>query len=248
MEFLPGRTLHKLEGPERAASAGRYVGRFHRALSDWNHAFRAPRLGVHDTLRHMAYLDETLRTVTEHPLRGEVVPVADRIRARWAAWRGTVEQRERVAHGDLKISNLRFDATGTEVAGILDLDTLTTFPFSVEMGDAWRSWCNPATEDDLAGTRFDAALFEASLEGWLSTAPPLDRDERAALVPGIERICVELSARFCADALNNRYFREDRQKYPQVGTHCLARARAQLRLAEDVAARAEDLEGIVRSA
>src|SRR5436190_1195470 len=188
---------------------------------------QAPRLGVHDTAKHMRFLGETIASQTGHALHAAAAEVAARIAAGWSAWRGTLDLPERIAHGDPKVSNLRF--TGDEVTGILDLDTIGWLPYAAEMGDAWRSWCNPAaSEDDLDGTRFDVPTFAASLEGWLSTGPALETAERSAIVPGIERICLELSARFCADALANTYFREDRERWPQVGTHCLARARAQL--------------------
>jgi len=245
--FLPGRTLHKLENAAQARAAGAYLGRFHAGLRNWNHTFQAPRLGVHDTARHMQYLEETIASHTAHALHAAAADVAARIASGWSSWRGTLDLPERIVHGDPKVSNLRF--TGDEATGILDLDTIGWLPYAAEMGDAWRSWCNPAaSEDDLAGTRFDVPTFAASLEGWLSTAPALETAERSAIVPGIERICLELAARFCADALQNRYFREDRERYPEIGTHCLARARAQLRLAEDVAARANDLDTVVARA
>ena len=30
----------------------------------------------------------------------------------------------------------------------LDLDTISPGDYSIEMGDAWRSWCNPAGESN----------------------------------------------------------------------------------------------------
>ena len=62
---------------------------------------------------------------------------------------------------------LHFDDQG-EVCALLDLDTVAKMAFSVEMGDAWRSWCNPAGEDDPSSVYFDVDIFEASLRGWLS--------------------------------------------------------------------------------
>ncbi len=242
--FLAGRTLHKLENVAQARSAGAYLGRFHAALRDWPHTFEAPRLGVHDTARHMRVLEETVAARTDHALHSAAAEVAAGILAGWSAWEGTLELPDRIVHGDPKISNLRF--SGDEVSGVLDLDTIGWLPYAAEMGDAWRSWCNPATsEDDLRATRFDLPTFAASLDGWLSSGPALEEIERRGIVPGIERICLELGARFCADSLRNAYFREDRERWPEIGTHSLARARAQLRLAKDVRARAADLEAEV---
>jgi len=64
-------------------------------------------------------------------------------------------------------------------------------------------------------------------------------------VPTIERICLELAARFCADAVRNDTFTEDRQRWPEPGRHNLLRAHGQLRLARSVAGQRAELEAIV---
>ena len=51
---------------------------------------------------------------------------------------------KRHAHGDLKVTNIRFDGQDeTRVAGILDLDTFAQMPLVFEMGDAFRSLATP---------------------------------------------------------------------------------------------------------
>ena len=128
------------------------------------------------------------------------------------------------------------------------MDTLAALPLAVEMGDAWRSWCNPAGEDDPERVVFDMALFQASAAAWLSEVGPLSAEERGSLVPGIERICLELSARFCADAVRNTYFREDRERFPRAGEHNLWRARGQARLAWSAREQAMEAEELIQSA
>ena len=54
-----------------------------------------------------------------------------------------------LVHGDLKISNLIFDAAGKAV-GIIDFDTLLVHARAIDLGDALRSWCNWTAEDDRA--------------------------------------------------------------------------------------------------
>lgn len=248
MSFIPGRTLHRVSGPDVAAACGALVGRFHAAVAGWSYNFKHVRVGAHDTPRHMATLLAALGGADGHPLAGAAREVGRQILDLWASWEGTLELPERVCHGDLKVSNLRFDASGSEAICLLDLDTMASLPLAVEMGDAWRSWCNPAGEDDPEAVRFDLALFEASAAAWLATVGPLSRDERDSLVPGIERICLELSARFCADAVRNTYFREDRARFPDVGAHNLFRARGQLRLARSARDQAGAAVALVRRA
>ena len=68
----------------------------------------------------------------------------------------------------------------------------------------------------------------------------LTEAERASLLDGLERICLELASRFCADALRESYFGWDAERFPSHGYHNLVRARGQLDLHRQVrAARAE---------
>ncbi len=231
LSFIPGRTFHRVDSPARAAAAGALVGRFHAATQGWDYDFRHRRPGAHDTLAHMRLLASALEGADGHPLAEPARAVGQEILDRWARWEGTLDLPDRVCHGDLKISNLRFDASGDRALCLLDLDTLSALPLAVEMGDAWRSWCNPAGEDDPEACHFDLEIFEASARAWLGAVGELSAVERDSLVPGVERICLELSARFCADAVRNVYFREDRARFPAPGAHNLHRARGQLALA-----------------
>ena len=234
LRFVPGRTLHRFTRPAEAAAAGRLVGRFHAATDGWSPRRVAPVRRIHDTPARFADLEAALAAHPAHPLASAVRPVADALLADWASWDGSLTLPERQSHGDLKASNLRFHPTQDEGICLLDLDTIGPLDLSCELGDAWRSWCNPAGEDDPAAARFDLSLFSAAAAGFFETGPRISPDERAALVPGVQRICLELGARFAADALNNRYFREDATRFPAVGAHNLHRARAQLALTRSV--------------
>lgn len=248
LSYVPGRTLHRIDGPATAAEAGALVGCFHAALAGWEYRFQHVRAGAHDTPAHMARLREALEAADGHPLAGPARELGGRVLAAWQTWDGALDLPEHACHGDLKISNLRFDADGARALCLLDLDTLSSLSYAVEMGDAWRSWCNRAGEDHPDAAALDLDVFEASARAWLSTAPPLEDRERQGLVAGIERICLELSARFCGDAVRNTYFREDRARFPVAGAHNLHRALGQLRLAESARARRSICEGIVRNA
>lgn len=232
LSYVPGRTLHRLSSPVQARAAGALTGRFHRALEDYTAPRHAPVRRIHLTPARMEELEAALAGAGEHPLAAEAGALGARILADWARWEGELDLPERICHGDLKIANFRFHAERDEAVALIDLDTVGPMDLSCELGDAWRSWCNPAGEDDPARCVFDVALFEASLRGWWETGPRPEGRERAALVPGIERICLELAARFCADAVRNTYFREDRERFPQPGAHNLLKARCQHALAQ----------------
>jgi hypothetical protein len=59
---------------------------------------------------------------------------------------------------------------------------------------------------------------------------------------------VELAARFCADALHERYFGWDARRYPSASAHNQARTRGQLQVAEIVAAELDALQEITARA
>ncbi len=231
LSYIPGRTLHRLTSPQQAAAVGGLVGRVHRALDGWTPPRHAPLRRIHDSPARMADLARALEAGDGHPLEAQARALGGQILADWQSWEGPDGVPERICHGDLKISNLRFDASGHQALCLIDLDTVGPMDLPSEMGDAWRSWCNPAGEDDPTGVSFDQALFSASAEAFLSQGPELAPAEREGLAPAVERICLELSARFCADALNNCYFREDRARFPAVGAHNLHRAQVQHQLA-----------------
>ncbi len=236
---LPGDTLHRLSSPQQAENAGEMVARFHTALRDSQHRFHFTRPGAHDTHGHFRTLEAALAEHVGHRLHAHVAELAAELHIRWQAWGEIPQLPERVIHGDLKVSNLLF--TGEDVVGVLDLDTMARSSLDVELGDALRSWCNTTTEDDPQ-PKFDLATYKAAQRGYLRVAGAwLTSEERAAIGPGVERICLELSARFAADALNEKYFGWNPAKFSTRGEHNLARARNQLGLARDVAKVRADL-------
>lgn len=224
MDFVPGVTHHRMTSPALAHAGAALVARFHAAVDDLDHTYRHVRPGAHDTPGHMARLEAA---AGEGPARA----VADGILAAWQSWDGRLDLPERHAHGDLKVSNLRFDEAGHGVC-LLDLDTLARLPLDVELGDAWRSWCNPVGEDSVE-TRFDLDLFAAAVAGYRSVRR-WTADEAAALVPGVERIALELAARFCRDVWEDRYFGWNSERFASRAEHNLFRARGQLQLARSV--------------
>jgi Ser/Thr protein kinase RdoA (MazF antagonist) len=236
LTWLEGHTLHGLASPAQARSAAALVARFHSALRGVTHRFHFARPGAHDTAAHMAALRDALPLHRSHRLAAPLAPVAAEILARWDAFEPGPSVPQRIVHGDLKISNLRFDDDG-EAVGLLDLDTMGWLGLDVELGDALRSWCNPAGEDAPEPV-FDHEVYAAAVRGYLSRARRwLTEAEAAAIAPGVERIALELAARFARDALEETYFGFDPTVAATRGEHNLLRARNQLGLARLVADR-----------
>lgn len=248
MGRLPGRTLHRLESPAQAASAGELVARFHAALSGVAHTFRFSRPGAHDTPAHMQALQTAVLTLPAHALYDPVAALAEQIDALWSLHEGAPSLPLRIGHGDLKASNLLFDERGANATAILDLDTMAWMTMDVELGDALRSWCNRAAED-APTPALDVDVFAAAMRGYAGGARRwITGDERDAIVSGLLRISTELSARFAADALRECYFGWNPDVAPSRGVHNLMRARNQLQFAQQVALARPRLERLVREA
>jgi hypothetical protein len=114
-----------------------------------------------------------------------------------------------------------------------------------ELGDAMRSWCNPGGED-AEHVHFDLPIFAAAIAGFRSEADALvTRDEKIAIVTGLETVCIELAARFAIDVFEDCYFGWDATRFPSRRAHNLVRARGQLALGRQVAAAREDALDLV---
>jgi Ser/Thr protein kinase RdoA (MazF antagonist) len=227
---VEGVGFDALADVHQAEAAGYFVGRWHAALRDLDHEFVGLRVGVHDTARHLDKLRSALDRHREHRLYGEVEPLGHALLAAAEQLDALPALAPRIAHGDLKINNLLFADAGPHAHGraLIDLDTVGPMHLAHELGDAWRSWCNPALGEDRLDADFDVERFAASLAGWLRGSDESPRaDERAALLLGPEWISLELATRFAADALDETYFGWSPERYASRGDHNLARARGQ---------------------
>ena len=234
LTWVGEKTVDTLASETAAQSAAHLVARFHGALSDFDWTFRHQRPSPHDTRKHIANLEAAVQEFPAHRLYDQVAPVAEAILQGWRLLGTPPPLPTRVIHGDLKISNIRF--VGTKAHALIDLDTIAHGRLDDELGDALRSWCNEAGEDSAtAHLRLD--IFGAVIRGYAEGAQehlPLRREEWEALIPGWERISLELAARFCTDALRESYFGWD-PAFASHGEHCLLRARGQLSLYEAIA-------------
>jgi hypothetical protein len=69
-----------------------------------------------------------------------------------------------------------------------------------------------------------------------------------SIVEGLETICIELSSRFAVDALEDRYFGWDEQRFASRREHNIARAAGQLALFNSVHRHRDTLLRIAKDA
>ena len=245
---VDGASRNALTSAAQAREAGVVLGQFHLAVSDLEHTFSNLRLGIHDTARHLRFLDETLRNRTHHPEYAAVSSLGREILDIAKSLPVLPQVPDRVVHGDPKVNNILFEAGGNRAICLVDLDTISQMPLPLELGDAMRSWCNPSGEDYWTG-EFSAELFIPAIEGYAEqTRGWILPEEWSSIVPATHIILIELAARFCADALNETYFAWDPQKFATRSEHNQVRAAGQLTEARSLLAQEKELTAIVNAA
>lgn len=246
LSYVPGTTHARADDPRLVREAAAMLGRFHRALADLDHKFLFTRAGVHETAAHLERL-EVVATNSGHEAYEQVAPLAERILAARSELPELEDCPQRILHGDPKLDNIRYDDQGQALC-LLDLDTLRRGPLAHDLGDAWRSWCNRAGEDEPQAV-LDLENLRAGVEGYATSAGDLlDEREAYSLPIGLERIALELAARFCTDAFEDRYFGWNKQRFGSRREHNLVRAQGQYTLAMAVAANRQTIRQIVVSA
>jgi Ser/Thr protein kinase RdoA (MazF antagonist) len=237
-----------LESAPQARAAGRIIAAFHRAVSDLEHTFSNRRPGVHDTPRHLRTLREALDENRGHRHYDAIARLAERVLEAAAELTPLSPCPERIVHGDPKISNLVFAPDADRAICLIDLDTLSRMPVALELGDALRSWCNPATED-AASARFVRPFFDAAIAGYAEASEGLlSTPEWSAIPRGTLTISIELAARFCTDALRESYFGWNAARYESASAHNQARVHGQLLLAAGIRAELAALEDATAAA
>lgn len=150
---------------------------------------------------------------------------------------------KRVTHNDTKCNNVLFDRVTKEPIVVIDLDTIMPGMSMYDFADAVRFIANTAVEDepDTSKVFFDTAKFRAFARGFIGeTHESLEPVEIKNLVKAAFSITIELASRFLDDYITgDKYFK---CTYPK---HNLVRTRCQLKLAEDIERKWDELEWIV---
>jgi hypothetical protein len=236
MPHLGGASFRRLESVAQARSAGALVGRFHAAMRDFDRPLAPMGIPYRDSALYLAAMREALDRHRGHRLAAEITPMGERVLAAFEELGPPIEVESRVIHGDLKLENLLFESRegpGRDRAfALIDLDTLMRAPLWMELGDAWRSWCNSSGEDTREA-RFEMSYFEASAQGFFEGYGfTLSEPERSSLVTATERLTLELCARYVTDTLEECYFGWDESHFAGRGEHNAVRAAGQWRFYE----------------
>ena len=150
----------------------------------------------------------------------------------------------RVTHNDTKLNNVLLDMKTRKAKCVLDLDTVMPGSSLFDFGDSIRFGAATAPEDvqELSRMSLDLHRFEVYTRGYLEGCHSLTKREIELLPLGAKIITLELAVRFLTDYLeSDHYFKTE---YPD---HNLVRARAQLKLVQDMEAKWSQMERIVEN-
>ena len=251
--ILSAHAFDTAQSPEHALECGAALGHFHYLVSDMDPAtIIDPLPGFHITSGYLANYDATLQDATAREILNasmEAKRLAQYVEERrdFAVSLERAEQRgelkKRMFHGDPKVNNIMIDDFTGKGTAMIDLDTVSPGLIHLDVGDAVRSICNPAGEEELnlGKVSFDENLFQAFMRGYMKEAGTFLTDgDRAYLYDAIRLLPFELGLRFFQDYLaGDKYF-----KVRQPGQN-LNRARVQFRLCEAIEARERSIRDML---
>lgn len=250
MPFIgPSVAYDVVTSPTKAYEAARQFGRFTHLLEGFPAAeLRITLAGFHDLSLRYKQFETAL-------LQGDTARIAasrDSI-ARAQQFRGIVTTYEhiraskdfrlRVTHHDTKISNVLFDENGKGLC-VIDLDTVMPGYFISDLGDMLRTYLSPVTEEeaDLSRIEIRDHYFTAIVDGYLSEMKhSLTPAELRHLVYAGKFMIYMQALRFLTDHLNN-----DRYYGARYEGHNLVRANNQLVLLEQLTAKEETFNNMIR--
>ena len=209
--FIPDSISYDAVSPDLARQAGIAFGEFQSMLSDLpGEPLCATIPNFHNMENRWASFEEAVKQnkagrlskvqdlVNELTVRAEEMCKIERM-----AREGKLIKR--ITHCDTKVNNILFDKKTDQILCVVDLDT--TMPGFVlsDVGDFIRTAVNKGAEDDTDLNKIgpDLAIFEAFIQGYLSTANAfLSQTERELLVFGGRLLTYMQTVRFLTDYLD----------------------------------------------
>ena len=237
------------EKPEHFEECGRAFGNFQKMLLDF------PAEELHDTIPNFhntkkRFYDFVAAVAEDKAERVKTVEKEiDFFFDRRKMMSEIVEMIEkgeiplRVTHNDTKMNNVMLDEESGKALCVIDLDTVMAGSALYDYGDAVRFGASTAAEDepDTSKIALDMDLFRAFTRGFVSEVKGSLTENELKLLPlGIKVITCELAMRFFTDYIDGDLYFKVRS--PE---HNLIRARAQMKLLEDVEAKYDQMCAVI---
>lgn len=243
-------TCNSIDSEEVFYNAGAAFGEFQNILSDFDGASLYETI---ENFHHTASRFEALKKAVEENKAGRLDTVKEEVEFAFQREADThvlvdmIAEGKlplRVTHNDTKLNNILFDNISNKGICIIDLDTVMPGLSLYDFGDSIRFGANTAAEDekDLSKVSLSLPLYEAYVNGYLSSAKDALTDLEKELLPfGAKIMTYECGIRFLTDYLNGDvYFKIG---YPE---HNLDRCHTQFALVKDMEDKMEQMKQITK--
>lgn len=249
--FIEGaKTYDRVEKPEHIFETGKALGRFQKQLADFNaeELFEVIEDFHNTPKRYKAFLEAVEKDSVgkAKDLLDEINFIMDRADdlSKLVNLLDDGKLPLRCTHNDTKINNIMIDDKTGKAICLIDLDTVMPGLSLYDFGDAIRSGCSTADEEekDLNKINFDMELYENFIKGLLEESKDiLNRYEIENIAFSAKLITIELAMRFLTDYLNGDvYFKVDHENQN------LYRTRNQLKLVLEIEKNLDEMNKIVK--
>ena len=250
-KFIEGATSYdQVETPEDFYQSAVSFGNFQRLLADYPaETLHETIVGFHDTKARFA----TFKKAVEEDVCGRVASVQKEIDFVLAHedvanvfgdMLANGELPLRVTHNDTKLNNIMIDDKTGKGICVIDLDTVMPGLAMNDFGDSIRFGASTAAEDeqDLSKVSCDMELFDVYAKGFIEgCGGKLTQKEIEMMPMGAKVMTFECGMRFLTDHLQgDTYFKIHREN------HNLDRCRTQFKLVEDMEAKWDTMQEIIK--
>jgi len=238
-------TFETVKDEQIAYEGGRLMGQFLTFTSDFDVSKIIeviPRF--HDmSFRYMQF-DQALKTACAERLNNakEQIKLVEDYKEEMHIIQGLKESgalKIRVTHNDTKISNILFNHKHKGLC-VIDTDTVMPGIIHYDFGDAIRTICNTAAEDEtnLELVEFNVSYYKAYTKGFLKKMAPFISPLELRYLPlGAKTMIFIMALRFLTDYLSGDVYYKT--KYPE---HNFDRAKNQFKLLKSFSERIEILD------
>lgn len=238
------QTFERVTNKEIAYEGGKLFGRFLDMASD----FDATKLtevipNFHNMAFRFSQFEEALASASKERLEKakELIEKVGELREEMFIIQHLKDKGEiplRVTHNDTKISNALFDKDNKGLC-VIDTDTVMPGIVHYDFGDAIRTICNTAAEDerDLDLVNFNLGYYKAYVQGFLEEiGDSLTPLEKQYLPLAAKTMVFIMALRFLTDYLNNDIYYKT--EYPE---HNLNRSKNQFKLIDSLSGQFEEM-------
>jgi len=244
------RTFEVVLDDEIAYEGGKLFGEFLNLTSDYDVSGLVETIpNFHDMSFRYLQFEEALEHATKERLleaKG-CIKIINEYREEMHILQGLKESgvlKLRVTHNDTKISNALFDLNNQGIC-VIDTDTVMPGIIHYDFGDAIRTICNTAAEDEknIDLVKFNIEFYKSYVKGFLEkVGPSISPIELEYLPLGAKTMIFIMGLRFLTDYLNNDIYYK-----AAYDNHNLNRAKNQFKLIESITKQYAEIKNITKA-